>query len=128
MKKNWNVAKVFTLLITVLFLASTLFVGCKNQEPTPEPEPTKYMVTYVTNPEGLQVENFPTMGEVEENKTIELPTLTLEGYTFDGWYDGDTKVESPYKVTKTVTLTAKFTENVAPSLPEDGEEGGTTPP
>ena len=128
MKKNWNVAKVFTLLITVLFLASTLFVGCKNQEPTPEPEPTKYMVTYVTNPDGLQVKDFPTMGEVEENKTIELPVLTLEGYTFDGWYDGDTKVESPYKVTKAVTLTAKFTENVAPDLPADGEEGSTTPP
>ena len=112
MKKNWNVAKVFTLLITVLFLASTLFVGCKNQEPTPEPEPTKYMVTYVTDPYGLEVEDFPTMGEVEENTTIELPTLTLEGYTFDGWYDGDTKVESPYKVTKAVTLTAKFTEIV----------------
>ena len=125
MKKNWNVAKIFTLLITVLFLASTLFVGCKEPEPT---EPTKYMVTYVTNPEGLQVENFPTNGEVEENTTIELPVLTLEGYTFDGWYDGDTKVDSPYKVTKAVTLTAKFTENVAPSLPAGGEEGGTTPP
>ena len=113
MKKNWNVAKIFTLLITVLFLASTLFVGCKEQEPEPGPTvPTKYMVTYVTNPEGLQVENFPTKGEVEENKTIELRTLTLVGYTFDGWYDGDTKVESPYKVTKAVTLTAKFTEIV----------------
>ena len=47
MKKNWNVAKVFTLLITVLFLASTLFVGCKNQEPTPEPEPEEEEIPVV---------------------------------------------------------------------------------
>ncbi|MCK9493619.1 MAG: InlB B-repeat-containing protein, partial [Acholeplasmataceae bacterium] len=31
-----------------------------------------------------------------------------ENHLFDGWYDGDTKVESPYIVTKDVTLKAKW--------------------
>ena len=55
MKKNWNVAKIFTLLITVLFLASTLFVGCKEQEPEPEPEPSPvmYTVTYAVEGGGI---------------------------------------------------------------------------
>ena len=38
--------------------------------------------------------------------------MTLEGYRFDGWFDGKTEVDSPYKVTKAVTLTAKFTKVV----------------
>ncbi len=46
-------------------------------------------------------------------ETIELATLEHEGYTFEGWFDGGTKVSSPYTITKTVTLTAKFFENIA---------------
>ena len=41
----------------------------------------------------------------------QLPALTAEGYTFGGWYDGQTKAEAGYKVTKNVTLTAKWTVN-----------------
>ena len=44
--------------------------------------------------------------------TITLETLTMEGYTFDGWFNGDnpTPVSSPFTITENTTLTAKFTK------------------
>jgi uncharacterized repeat protein (TIGR02543 family) len=40
---------------------------------------------------------------------ITLPTPTKTGYNFDGWYDDETKVNSPYTPSETVTLDAKWT-------------------
>ena len=125
MKKNWNVAKIFTLLITVLFLASTLFVGCKEQEPEPEPEPSPvmYTVTYAVEGGGNSVTGIPEPKTVEKGtvlKVDDLPTLTEpEGWTFEGWYIGEEPFTSDYTVTSNIIITAKFVENVAPSLPED---------
>ena len=45
---------------------------------------------------------------VASGTTITLPTPKRSGYTFNGWYDGSTKVSSSYKVTKNVTLTASW--------------------
>lgn len=49
--------------------------------------------------------------KVVSGTTIDLPTAAKSGYTFNGWYDGSTKVSSPYKVTKDVTLTASWSYN-----------------
>ena len=43
---------------------------------------------------------------------VELPTLTREGYTFDGWYTdptNGTKVETPYMPASEITLYAHWT-------------------
>ena len=48
---------------------------------------------------------------VASGTTITLPTPRRSGYTFNGWYDGSTKVSSPYEVTKNVTLTASWSYN-----------------
>lgn len=46
---------------------------------------------------------------VASGTTITLPAPAhRSGYTFNGWYDGSTKVSSPYEVTKDVTLTASW--------------------
>lgn len=45
---------------------------------------------------------------VDAGTEITLPTLSKTGYDFAGWYDGEL-VNSPYTVTKTVTLTAQWT-------------------
>ena len=45
---------------------------------------------------------------VDADTKIDLPELTKTGYDFAGWYDGEL-VNSPYTVTKTVTLTAQWT-------------------
>ena len=47
--------------------------------------------------------------EIENGKQIiTAPTTTKNGFNFDGWYDGNNKINFPYTVTKTVTLTAKW--------------------
>ena len=48
-----------------------------------------------------------------DGKYTDLPTTTRTGYTFDGWYDGSTKVtaDTDVKTTADQTLTAKWTAN-----------------
>ena len=48
-----------------------------------------------------------------DGKYTNLPTTTRTGYTFDGWYDGSTKVTAGtiVKITADQTLTAKWTAN-----------------
>lgn len=55
-------------------------------------------------------------GEVAEGGNITLTATANEGYTFDGWYDGDTKVCDATEftvenITADKTYTAKFTKN-----------------
>ena len=45
---------------------------------------------------------------VPEKTEITLPTPIREDYEFEGWYDGDKLVKSPYTVTADVTLTAHW--------------------
>ena len=51
-------------------------------------------------------DNYKKEGVTE---AITLPTPTKTGYNFDGWYDDETKVNSPYTPSETVTLDAKWT-------------------
>ena len=48
-----------------------------------------------------------------DGKYTDLPTTTRTGYTFDGWYDGSTKVtaDTVVKITADQTLTARWTAN-----------------
>lgn len=114
MKKNHNVAKIFTLCITVIFLVSSL-VSCKDPQPTPEPEPTMYTVTYTSVGGGDSVTGIPESTTVEEDtvlKVADLPNLQApEGWTFDGWYIGEEPFTADYTVKSNVTITAKFTQN-----------------
>ena len=55
----------------------------------------------------------PAAISVKENTALtagQIAALSAEGFTFDAWYEGETKVEAGYKVTKSVTLTAKWGE------------------
>ena len=45
---------------------------------------------------------------VVDGKITSLPSPSKEGYTFIGWYDGDTKVSVGDTITKDTTLVAKF--------------------
>ena len=56
-------------------------------------------------------------GKVAKGTSITLTATANEGYTFDGWYDGDTKVCDTVEfvvdnVTADKTYTAKFTEKI----------------
>ncbi len=57
-------------------------------------------------------------GEVTEGESITLTATANDGYTFDGWYDGDTKVCDTAEftvenITEGKTYTAKFTKTVS---------------
>ncbi len=75
-------------------------------------QPNTYTVT-VTAETGGSVSGG---GEVAEGSSITLTAAANEGYTFDGWYDGETKVCDTAEfvvsnVTANKTYTAKFTKN-----------------
>ena len=48
---------------------------------------------------------------VTEGTELTLPTPSRSGYTFEGWYDGSSRMSSPYKVMKDVILTAEWDYN-----------------
>ena len=62
---------------------------------------------------GLEYKNNSTyIDSVDYGSTYTLPTPTRTGYTFGGWYNGSTKVESgAWNYASNVTLTAKWTAN-----------------
>ena len=68
---------------------------------------TKYTVT-LDYADGEMANSLYT---VTEGTKLTLPTPSRSGYTFEGWYDGSSRVSSPYKVTKDVTLTAEWDYN-----------------
>ena len=95
--------KGLAALLMALALVFT-FASCKTES---EEETVYRTVTYSTEhataPEKLTVTDGTAL------TAEQLPALTESGYTFGGWYDGETKAEAGYKVTKDVTLTAKWT-------------------
>lgn len=100
-----RITKGLATLLMALALVFT-FASCKTES---EEETVYCTVTYSTEhataPEKLTVTDGTAL------TAEQLPALTAEGYTFGGWYDGETKAEAGYKVTKDVTLTAKWTAN-----------------
>ena len=72
-------------------------------------------------------------GEAAEGESITLTAAANDGYTFEGWYDGDTKVCETAEftvenVTANRTYTAKFTKNIVyyTISAEVGTDGGGT--
>lgn len=74
---------------------------------TTTPTVTKYTVTFDSNG-GSTIANKI----VEKNKTVAKPAdPTKTGYTFKGWYLGETKYDFNTKVTKNITLKAIWEKN-----------------
>ena len=74
------------------------------------PSTTKFTVTMKFE-DGATADRTPT---VAENGTVILPTPTRQGYTFQGWSDGQKTYAggSEYVVTGKATLTAVWQQNV----------------
>ena len=65
--------------------------------------------------------------EVADGGTATEPTdPTLEGYTFDGWYNGETLYVFATPVTEDITLTAQWLENFTVTF--DSQEGSAVDP
>lgn len=108
--------------LAALLMALALVFGFASCKTESEEETVYRTVTYSTEhataPEKLTVADGTAL------TAEQLPALTESGYTFGGWYDGDTKAEAgSYKVTKDVTLTAQWT--VISSGSETNPQTGT---
>ena len=89
--------------------------------------PTTYTVT-VNASEGGTASGG---GTFEQGASATVTAAANDGYTFDGWYDGSTKVSAEaayvFTVTKNIILTAKFTKNAPTTytVTATASEGGT---
>ena len=68
-------------------------------------EVEKYTVKFDSNG-GSKVNDI----KVNEGAKIDAPTVTRDGYIFDGWYLNDVKYDFSNPVTKSMTLKAKWNE------------------
>ena len=75
----------------------------------------------------FSVDGATTTQTVEENAKATKPTdPTKNGYTFTGWYNGDSKFEFDTAITANVTLTAKW-ELITYKITYAGLDGATNP-
>ncbi len=83
--------------VSVLALAILVISGCMKSE---------YKVTFNSNG-GSSVSSQT----VEKNDTVTEPARPVrEGYAFQGWYEGNEEFDFDTKITKDLTLTAKWEE------------------
>lgn len=100
------------------FLCVCNILGCSVESSSGEEKPVvaTYTVSYSSDYATEQVYKLKPV-TVQEGTVLgveQLPVLSENGYTFIGWYDGETKViAGAYKVTKNVTLVAKWSKKTA---------------
>ena len=70
----------------------------------------------------------PEQGVVDGNKATEPKTPTKDGFVFAGWYEGEIKFDFATKITKDITLKAKWEEKKAEDPTPPAGEDPTTPP
>ena len=78
--------------------------GDKVTEVNTDQSKAQYTVTLKYN-DGVTPDSAYT---VSEDTTITLPTPSRSHYSFEGWYNGNNLVKSPYTVTENLELTAKW--------------------
>lgn len=139
--KHW--VKLSILVFLTVLIMSLFFTACTNSADTPsgvndissetdkpEKPEVKFSVKYETE-HGILPESIRKGIIVKENtilKSENLPVLAEEGFAFGGWYDGDELVVADkYKVTKDVTLTARWTVAIVSYTISFESEHGTKP-
>lgn len=112
------VAGSYKVIKSVLFIARWSKIGQTEEPSNPsEDEPEQPAVTYTvsySSDKGVSDSSLVNPITVLEGAAItaeQLPELSATGWSFEGWYDGETKVIAGYKVTKNITLVAKWTLN-----------------
>ena len=98
MKKK-NVVIVVSVFVALIIIGVVAFLLLSNKK-----------VTISFNVDGgTAVESI----KVKKGEEVKLPTTTKEGYVFEGWYDGNTKLEEKAKFEKDVTLKANWLDEEA---------------
>ena len=65
----------------------------------------KYIVQYINEGKIIKEE------ELEEGSIVNVPEVTKEGYTFDGWYEGEEKYDVYEPITRNLILESKYEIN-----------------
>lgn len=112
------IAGAYKVTKNVTLVAKWSKIGQTEEPSKPsEDEPDKPVVTYTvsySSDKGVTDADLLKPITVSEGAAItagQLPELSATGWSFEGWYDGETKVIAGYKVTKNITLVAKWTLN-----------------
>ena len=78
---------------------------------------TVYIVSLTSQPDGVNtsVANLDGGGKIKAGESTTVVAPAVPGYTFNGWYEDDTKLSADlsfvYTPTADITLTAKYTAN-----------------
>lgn len=98
----------FILLISVVFLSFAF--GCDSEKEQTIEEPEVFRITYFFYEESPDNRTE----DIVAGETIPLPnpTVTPDGFSFDGWTYGEREITAgtAYNFKKDVTLTARWTE------------------
>lgn len=112
------IAGAYKVTKNVTLVAKWSKIGQTEEPSNPsEDEPEQPAVTYTvsySSDKGVSDSSLVNPITVLEGAAItaeQLPELSAMGWSFEGWYDGETKVIAGYKVTKNITLVAKWTLN-----------------
>ena len=88
-------------------LSYTFTMTAENKTYTAKWQANTYIITFDVNGGNALESNTQ---QVTYDSTYTLPTLTRDGYTFAGWYNGTTKyTNGTWNTVSNVTLTAKWT-------------------
>ncbi|QQE46351.1 Internalin-A precursor [Peptoniphilus harei] len=93
-------------------------VEVKNEGKETEPSTKKYTVTFKDGDTNIKTLKVDENKNVAESGKPENPTK--DGYTFKGWYDGNTEFDFNTAITADKTLTAKWEEKVKVTFDSDG--------
>ena len=78
---------------------------------------TYYTATFVVSPEGAGTVNPASAKVLAGTQTSNITATANVGYSFEGWYDGETllSTENPHKFTLSsdITITARFKQEAA---------------
>ena len=106
--KSKHLAAKSLMVFTVLFCF--LFSACETQTTSEDVYYTvKYETSHGTAPVSIQVASGTVL------KGSDLPVITADGWTFEGWYIGTSQITEglSYPVTGDITLTAKWKQKEA---------------
>ena len=100
--------KFISLILVLVCVVTMTACGKKKEEEKKDTkEEVKEDVVITLDVDGgSPVENL----KIEKGKTAILPKTEKEGYTFEGWYLDDEKIEEDYVYEKDTTLKAKWKE------------------
>lgn len=104
MKKFFKfIDKLLSILLIIAVAGGIVYVWKIN------PDVIKPSYTVTLDSGGVEIPDKEF--KVKKGKTIELPTLTRDGYSFDGWYLNDTKWSADMTINENSVLTAKWIPN-----------------